>query len=50
MCELSDGTAAYSDEDLNLRQRADQIFDLGGAYGMGQFARDFLRRKQDFVT
>jgi len=43
MFERLEGTVHYTSDDLELRARADRIYEAHRAYGMGILARDFLK-------
>jgi putative glycosyltransferase (TIGR04372 family) len=49
MMERLDGTVRYEPSDVELREKAERIFDVGGAHGVGTLARDFLRRNMSIV-
>ena len=51
MIERLEGTVIYSAEDLDLRERAARIYEANSsAHGVGQLARDFLRRNRHYVA
>jgi putative glycosyltransferase (TIGR04372 family) len=49
MIERLDGTAQYDSTDISLRERAEAIFEIGGAHGFGTLARDYLRRNRIII-
>ncbi len=50
MFERLEGTVTYSTEDLDLRQRAERIYEANSsAHGVGHLARDFLRRNNSII-
>ncbi|HEY6618716.1 MAG TPA: TIGR04372 family glycosyltransferase [Steroidobacteraceae bacterium] len=44
-----DGRAEADDETAELRSRANRIYNASGIVGMGQLAREFLRRHADLI-
>lgn len=49
MLEKLDGTAQYNAEDVALREKAERIFEIGGAHGVGALARNFVRRNKPII-
>ena len=49
LIERLDGVVQYEPLDLELRNRAERIFEIGDAHGVGTLARDYLRRNQTIV-
>lgn len=45
-----DSELERDDEADNLRKRADRIYDANGIVGMGQLAREFVRRHADLIA
>jgi len=50
MFERFENTIAYSADDLQLRERAERIYEKNGGHGMASISRDFLRAHRSFVA
>lgn len=52
ICEMFarlEGSAKYDLEDLQLRKRAEHIYETNAGHGMASISRDFLKSHQDFI-